>query len=210
MANESDAAVISASPNDPGRFGAVFDRHATVVFRYLVRCVGVDDAEALLGDVFRVAFEKRATYDCERPNARPWLYGIATNLLAHHRRSEARRMGATARLLARRPAGDDKTHEIIDRLDAEELWPHVVDAVAPLPEGERDALLLYVWEELSYDEIARALDVPVGTVRSRLNRAREKLRELRATIQSNPLFSLERRSGSCRLLIRRARATRRC
>ncbi len=182
MANESDAAVIMASLDDPRRFGAVFDRHATVVFRYLVRRVGVDEAEGLLGDVFRIAFEKRATYDRDRPNARPWLYGIATNLLAHHRRTEARRIGATARLLARGQPGDDATDQIVERLDAEELWPHVADAVAALPEGERDALLLYVWEELSYDEIARALDVPVGTVRSRLNRARLNLRELRASI----------------------------
>jgi RNA polymerase sigma factor (sigma-70 family) len=186
MANESDAAVITASLDEPGRFGAIFDRHATVVFRYLVRRVGVDDAEALLGDVFRIAFEKRAGYDGERLNARPWLYGIATNLLAHHRRTEARRIGATARLLARRQPGEDGTDaasdQIVDRLDAAELWPHVADAVAALPEGERDALLLYVWEELSYDEIACALDVPLGTVRSRLNRARENLRELRASI----------------------------
>jgi RNA polymerase sigma-70 factor (ECF subfamily) len=182
MELESDAAVISASLADPSRFGAIFDRHATILFRYLVRRVGVDEGEALLGDVFRVAFEKRAVYDCERPNARPWLYGIATNLLAHHRRTEARRMGATARLLARRPAGDDKSDEIVDRLDAADLWPHVADAVGALPEGERDVLLLFVWEELSYEEIARALDLPVGTVRSRLNRARESLRELRSSI----------------------------
>jgi RNA polymerase sigma factor (sigma-70 family) len=184
--DESDAAVISASLAEPGRFGTIFDRHATILFRYLVRRVGVDEAEGLLGEVFRVAFEKRASYDCERPNARPWLYGIATNLLAHHRRTEARRIGATARLLARRSPGDASTDwssdQIVDRLDAEELWPRVADAVAALPEGERDALLLYVWEELSYDEIALALGVPVGTVRSRLNRARENLRELRATI----------------------------
>src|SRR6185295_11058197 len=100
MGTESDAAVISASLDEPARFGDLFDRHATVVFRYLVRRVGVDHAELLLGDVFRIAFEKRATYDCARPTARPWLYGIATNLLAHHKRSEARRIAATARLLA--------------------------------------------------------------------------------------------------------------
>src|SRR5712691_7903088 len=89
MAPESDAAVIRASLDEPGHFGTLFDRHATVVFRYLVRRVGVDEAEPLLGDVFRIAFEKRATYEGERPNARPWLQGIATNLLAHHRRNEA-------------------------------------------------------------------------------------------------------------------------
>ncbi len=179
MDQESDAAVIGASLAAPARFGELFDRHATIVFRYLVRRVGVDDAELLLGDVFRIAFEKRVTYDRERPNARPWLYGIATNLLAHHRRSQARRIAATARLRAAQGPVDDGTERVVDRLDAAELWPHVAAAVGRLPEGERDVLLLYVWEELSYEEIATALGVPVGTVRSRLNRARETLRELR-------------------------------
>ena len=179
MAPESDAAVIRASLDEPGRFGAIFDRHATVLFRYLVRRAGADEAEAILGDVFRIAFERRHAFQFERVSARPWLYGIATNLLAHHRRSEARRIGATARLLSRRQPSSDPSERIAERLDAEELWPRVADAVARLPEGERDALLLFVWEELGYDEIAAALGVPVGTVRSRLNRARETLRELR-------------------------------
>ena len=67
-----------------------------------------------------------------------------------------------------------------DALDAEELWPRVAEAVAQLPAAERDVLLLYAWEDLGYEEIAAALDIPVGTVRSRLNRARTRLRELRA------------------------------
>jgi RNA polymerase sigma-70 factor (ECF subfamily) len=182
MVGESDAEVIAASLAVPERFGAIFDRHATVVYRYLVRRVGVDDADVLLGDVFRVAFEKRASYDCTRANARPWLYGIATNLLARLRRSEARRLHATARLVARQVAPLDPADDIAATLDAQQLWPHVAEAVANLPEEERDALILYVWEELSYDEIAAALGVPVGTVRSRLNRARGKLRELRTSI----------------------------
>jgi RNA polymerase sigma-70 factor, ECF subfamily len=182
MALETDAALIAASLDAPACFGALFDRHATVVFRYLVRRVGVDDAEGLLGEVFRVAFEKRATYDGERPNARPWLYGIATNLLARHRRSEMRRIRATARLMARQYPSSDPADEVAATVDAMELWPQVADAVAQLPEEERDALLLYVWEELSYQEIAAAMAVPVGTVKSRLNRAREHLRELRASI----------------------------
>jgi RNA polymerase sigma-70 factor (ECF subfamily) len=180
--SDSDADVIAASLAEPAVFGGLFDRHATVLFRYLVRRVGVDDAELLLGDVFRVAFEKRNSYDCARPNARPWLYGIATNLLAHHRRREARRIAATARLLATQRPPDDPSDRIVARLDAADLWPHVAEAVGRLPEGERDVLLLYVWEELSYDEIATALDIRVGTVRSRLNRAREGLRELRTAI----------------------------
>jgi len=180
MEPDSDASVIAGSLDDPSRFGELFDRHATSVFRYLVRRVGVDEADALLGEVFSLAFEKRARYDLERPLARPWLYGIATNLLAHHWRSEARRIRATACLLARRQSGEDATDRLVDALDAEELWPRVADAVAQLPAPERDVLLLYAWEDLGYEEIAAALDIPVGTVRSRLNRARTRLRELRA------------------------------
>jgi len=177
MVGESDAAVINASLDEPWRFGQLFDRHATVVFRYLVRRVGIDAAEGLLGDVFRVGFEKRGTYDCDRPNARPWLYGIATNLIAHHWRSEARRIHATARLLTRHPPSDDPTEHVAARVDAIELWPRVAEALTHLADEERDALLLYAWEELRYDEIAMALGVPIGTVRSRINRARQRLRE---------------------------------
>ncbi len=182
MAFETDADVVAASRTDPACFGVLFDRHATVLFRYLVRRVGADDAEPILGECFRIAFEKRATFDCSRPDARPWLYGIATNLIARHRRSEARRIRATARLLSARDEVADPTDALVSTVDAKELWPHVAEALARLPAGERDALMLYVWEELSYDEIAAALDVPVGTVRSRLNRARVTLRELRPAI----------------------------
>jgi RNA polymerase sigma-70 factor (ECF subfamily) len=179
MGVDSDAVVIAASLTEPARFGALFDRHANTLYRFLVRRVGVDDGEALLGEVFRIAFEKRATYDCDRPDARPWLYGIAANLLARHRRSQARRIRATARLLAAQRTQDDPTESVVDAVDASALWPHVAEAVAALPEEERATLLLYVWEELGYDDIASALGVPVGTVRSRLNRARTRLRELR-------------------------------
>jgi RNA polymerase sigma-70 factor (ECF subfamily) len=175
---ESDAAVISASMTDPERFGVIFDRHATVLFRYLVRRVGADEADALLGELFRVAFEKRTGFDLERPSARPWLYGIATNLLAHHHRSETRRLRATAKVLASRNLPVDSAERVDEVLDASVLWPTVARGVAELPQIERDVVVLYVWEELSYQEIASALGVAVGTIRSRLNRARMRLREL--------------------------------
>jgi RNA polymerase sigma factor (sigma-70 family) len=181
MDAQSDAAVIAASLEAPDRFGVLFDRHGRVLFRYLVRRVGPDEADSLLGEVFRIAFEKRASYDCDRANARPWLYGIATNLLSKHRRNEARRMRATARLRAQRATASDPGDRVAAALDAAAIWPRVADAVTELPEGERDALLLFVWEDLGYEEIAAALDVPVGTVRSRLNRARMRIRELDGT-----------------------------
>jgi RNA polymerase sigma-70 factor (ECF subfamily) len=63
-------------------------------------------------------------------------------------------------------------------LDARVLFPRVADAIEALPDGEREALLLFVWEDLSYQSVAEALELPIGTVRSRLNRARARLREL--------------------------------
>jgi len=173
MDPRSDAEVIACSFTLPASFGELFDRHATTMFRYFVRRVGPDDADALLGELFRIAFEKRAGFDTERAEARPWLYGIASNLLARHRQGEARRLDATARLVNTSITASDLFSEVDARLDASRLWPEVAAAIATLPQGERDALLLFAWERMPYDQIATALDVPVGTVRSRLNRARD-------------------------------------
>jgi RNA polymerase sigma factor (sigma-70 family) len=179
--DETDAVVIAASMLVPARFGEIFDRHATVVHRYLVRRLGPGDADGLLGETFRIAFEKRGVYDSDHASARPWLYGIATNLVAKHRRTEARRIRAVARLAGRRLPGADGTERIDDVLDATDRWRHVSQAITALPEAERDTVVLHVWECLAYDQIAAALNIPVGTVRSRLNRARRRLRELEGT-----------------------------
>jgi RNA polymerase sigma-70 factor (ECF subfamily) len=178
MEARTDAEVIASSISTPAAFGELFDRHATTLFRYFVRRVGPDDADSLLGELFRIAFEKRAGFDTERAEARPWLYGIASNLLARHRQGEARRLDATARLVNASVAAPDLGSEVDARLDASRLWADVAAAIAALPQGERDALLLFAWEGMPYDEISAALEVPVGTVRSRLNRARGRLREL--------------------------------
>ena len=157
----------------------MFDRHAGVVFRFLVRRVGRDIADELLGEVFRIAFERRAAFDTDRPSARPWLYGIATNLVAKHWRGEARRLRATGQLAVER--GADWSDDVIASASNAHAVARDRGPDRHAPRRRRDALLLYAWEELSYEEIALALDVPVGTVRSRLNRARNRLRELSAS-----------------------------
>jgi RNA polymerase sigma-70 factor (ECF subfamily) len=173
-----DASAIKESMSDPAAFAVIFDRHAFSLHRFLARRVEPADADSLLGDVFRIAFERRASFDTSRESARPWLYGIATNLIARHRRSEARRLRAMASLASRRIEGDDDVvgDRAAQRVDAEHEWSTLVDAIDVLPNAERHTLMLYVWEDLSYEDIAVALDVPVGTVRSRLNRARRRLR----------------------------------
>ena len=166
MDPRTDAEVIVCSLTSPSSFGELFNRHATTMFRYFVRRVGPDDADSLLGELFRIAFEKRMRFDTERAEARPWLYGIASNLLARRRQGEARRLDATARLVNTSIAASDVSSEVDARLDASRLWAAVAAAIATLPQGERDALLLFAWEGMPYDQIATALDVPVGTVRS--------------------------------------------
>ncbi|TQS40104.1 RNA polymerase sigma factor [Cryptosporangium phraense] len=154
----------------------LFDRHGSTLLRFLARRVPPAEAEDLLGEVFRIAFERRAAFDPSRGEVRPWLYGIAANLVAKHHRGEARRLRAMARLSPPAPA-DDPADRAVAAADAGALRPRLLDGLEALPEGERQALLLFAWEELTYEEIAFALGIPVGTVRSRLSRARARLSE---------------------------------
>jgi RNA polymerase sigma factor (sigma-70 family) len=176
MGASSDAEVIGRSLGEPEAFGLIYDRHAATLLGFLGRRAGAKVAEGLVGELFRIAFERRKTFDVSRATALPWLYGIGANLLLKHRRSEARRLRASAQMAADRPAVDKRAGAAA--LDARLLFPRVADAIETLPEGEREALLLFAWEDLSYQSVAEALELPVGTVRSRLNRARAHLREL--------------------------------
>jgi RNA polymerase sigma-70 factor, ECF subfamily len=172
----SDAEVIGRSLSEPEAFGLIYDRHAATLLRFLGRRVGAKDAEGLVGELFRIAFERRKTFDPSRASALPWLYGIGSNLLLKHRRGEARRLRASARMAADSEAADRRASA--GALDARLLFPRVADAIEALPDGEREALLLFAWEDLPYQSVADALELPIGTVRSRLNRARARLREL--------------------------------
>src|SRR5262245_915952 len=176
MSAPSDAEVIGRSLGEPEAFGLIYDRHAATVLRFLGRRAGAKVAEGLVGEVFRIAFERRKTFDASRASALPWLYGIGANLLLKYRRAEARRLRASARMAAGREAVDGR--QGAEALDARLLFPRVANAIEALPDDERGALLLFAWEELSYQSVAEALDLPIGTVRSRLNRARAHLREL--------------------------------
>src|SRR5438552_9392877 len=172
----SDAAVIGRSLDEPEAFGLIYDRHAATVLRFLGRRVGAGVAEGLVGELFRIAFERRKTFDSSRVSALPWLYGIGSNFFLKHRRGEARRLRASARMAAGREAADGRASAAA--LEARVLFSRVADAIEALPDGEREALLLFAWEELSYQSVAEALELPIGTVRSRLNCARARLREL--------------------------------
>jgi RNA polymerase sigma-70 factor (ECF subfamily) len=177
MAEPSDADAIAASVDDPSAFDLVFDRHFDVVFRYLRRRVGRHRAEELAAETFAQALASRERFDAAYADARAWLFGIAVNLLRHHYRREERELRAFARSGSDPLASEEPS---LERLDAEASKAVVASALAQLPAIEREALLLYAWAELGYGEIAQALGIPVGTVRSRLSRARGRLRELLA------------------------------
>jgi RNA polymerase sigma factor (sigma-70 family) len=171
-----DAAVIEASRAEPDRFASLFDRHAPYIHRYLARRVGRQAADDLVAETFLVAFGKRARYDPRHHDARPWLYGIATNLIAQHRREETRqfRLRQTA---GPAPVHHDEAERAVVNVTAQSVRAPLAKALAGLARSDRDVLLLIAWEQLSYEETARALGIPVGTVRSRLHRARTKIRQ---------------------------------
>jgi RNA polymerase sigma factor (sigma-70 family) len=171
----TDAELIARSVDDPTEFAPLFDRHATTVHRYLGRRVG-DLADDLLSETFLIAFRRRAAYRADHVEVRPWLLGIATNVVRGHVRTEQRRYRALARAAGRPLEHGDDPADAIGRLDAEALRGPLAAALAGLKPRDRDALLLLAWADLGYDEIAAVLDVPVGTVRSRLHRARRQTR----------------------------------
>jgi RNA polymerase sigma-70 factor (ECF subfamily) len=168
----SDESLIVASAQRPDRFAVVFDRHFAAIHRYLARRAGREIADDLASQCFTIAFERRATFNAGAGSARPWLYGIATNLLRDHWRAEQRSAVAIIRL------GNDRAGAVhADPADRDAADPALARALNSLESAQLDVLLLYAWAELSYDEIALALDVQVGTVRSRLSRARARVRE---------------------------------
>ncbi|WP_328464139.1 RNA polymerase sigma factor [Actinoplanes sp. NBC_00393] len=169
-------------------FAALFDRHAPYIHRYLARRLGDQQADDLVAETFLTAFRRRATFRPEQRDARPWLYGIATHLVAQHRRDEVRRL----RLHQAVPPEPDTTchaDQVAAHVTATALRDTLTSALADLTDGDRDVFLLIVQEELTYEQVAAALDIPIGTVRSRLHRARTTLRA--ALGGRNPLTSTD-------------------
>jgi RNA polymerase sigma-70 factor (ECF subfamily) len=176
---------LARSLNEPKAFTPIFDRHFEAVHRYLHRRAGREAADELAAETFAIAFERRTS--CRGTgSALPWLYGIATNLLRRRWRAERRQLRAYARSGVDRWVGYED--EAASRVDDAARGARLAGALATMRSPERDALLLYALAGLSYGEIAIALDVPVGTVRTWLHRAREAARrELVAETDALPL-----------------------
>ncbi|MBO1333366.1 RNA polymerase sigma factor [Streptomyces sp. VRA16 Mangrove soil] len=172
-----DAGAIERSRDEPEQFAALFDRYADAVHHYAARRLGPEAAEDVMAETFTTAFRQRHRYDLSRPDARPWLFGIATNLVGRHRRAEARRFKALSRVPEPVEHEEPVADLAVSRAGARGLRRELAAALAALPRRQRDVVLLVAWTDLSYEEAAEALGIPVGTVRSRLSRARSTLRE---------------------------------
>jgi RNA polymerase sigma factor (sigma-70 family) len=170
-----DGEVIGRSRSEPELFALLFRRHATGIGRYAARRLGPGPAEDIVAETFLVAFRQRERYDPARCDARPWLFGIAGNLIRRHYRDEVRQLRALARTGVD-PVAESFTDRADARLAAGAASRAVAAAIADLDPDQRDVLLLITWGELTYDQAAEALGVPEGTVRSRMNRARTRLR----------------------------------
>jgi RNA polymerase sigma factor (sigma-70 family) len=157
-------------------FTDAFGECAPRILRYLSRQVSSAEAEDLLGETFCIAWQRRHRY---RPDDGPlvgWLFGIAVNLLSRHKRSFLRRFAAHARFAVQSSPDGDCADLVAARVDATSAVAGLGDALAALHQRDRDVLLLSSWGQLDHAEIAIALDIPIGTVRSRLHRARCQLR----------------------------------
>ena len=158
-------------------FPALFEAHYDEIARYLARrLVEPSIAEDIAQTTFVEAYDRRATYDQRKGSPRAWLYGIAIHLMLRHFRSEQRRLQAYGRAASRVATMGDGDDEICHRLDAQASVGVMARALASLSQGDYEVLTLWCWAELSYEEIATALGIRKGTVRSRLNRARYKVR----------------------------------
>ena len=172
---DSDTDLIGRSVEEPKAFEVIFDRHYAAIRRYVARRLSPACADDVAAEAFCVAFDRRAQFVERRPECPvvAWLYGIATNLVRRRRRDERRQLRAYARAGAEQVALEPPA-DLAGRVDAQRAAPAVARALAALSADERDVLLLYALADLDYQGIADALQIPIGTVRSRLARARTR------------------------------------
>jgi RNA polymerase sigma factor (sigma-70 family) len=192
MPTRDDELWRKAQAGDADAFGVLFDRHADAVFRYCFRRTG---DWALAEDLTSVVFLETWRRGLRRPfqgeSARPWFYGVATNVLRNQQRTLRRHRSALARIPPLRPESDF-ADDLPRRVDAQRDARALLQQVRGLPRGEQDVLALCVWEGLTSSETAAALDVPETTVRTRLARARSRLRGDLAT-KYTPRERMQRR-----------------
>lgn len=169
---------IRVRAGDPDAFRELFTGYARPVYNHAFRLTGSwSTAEDVVSLTFLEAWRLRERLHESDESLRPWLLGIATNVARNVRRAARRHDGALARLPRAAPT-PDFADEVSARIDDRDRLAQVTTALAALRANEREVLALCVWAGLDYAETAAALGVRIGTVRSRLSRARAKLARL--------------------------------
>ena len=190
MAENDEVLWSKCVSGDPDAFGVLFDRHADAVFRYcLSRCGSWHDAEELVSITFLEAWRQRGRFKPERDTVLPWLLGVATNANRNMSRTSRRH----AEFVARLPFSDprhgenvaDHAEAIAMRLDAERAVRELLDTTAGLNDGERDVAILCLMNGVGQEEAAKTLGIRLGTVKSRLHRARAKLSKVSKAARSD-------------------------
>lgn len=179
---ETDDDLLARSVDEPEAFEPLVTRLSAALHGYFARRAP-QAADDLPAEVWLHAYLSRDRYDASRGAARTWLFGIARNVLAAHwRRGRAQERGVPA------CGGSFDPWQAVDqRLDAAAVAPLLREALKDMPDGERELLLLVAWEQLSPAEAAAVVGIPTGTTRSRLHRARGRLR---AALGSRNLLAL--------------------
>lgn len=172
---QSDAEVVRRSLSDPEAFGEIFNRHYDSVFKFVARRHGADRAADTTSEVFLAAFRIRKRFDSRGTSCRPWLYGIASNVIGDAIRKQRRDKRVYIAVSQARQVQVQDDVSVENRVTAELLGDVLNIGLGSLVKRDRDVILLKALDDLSYNEIAEALSIPVGTVRSRLNRARKQL-----------------------------------
>ena len=176
----TDSEIIHRSRDTPAAFGELFDRHARSLRRYAASRAGNAVADDVMSETFLIAFERRDRFDHSWDDAGPWLFGIATNVLRQHHRAESLRLKTIAR--SGHEVADDAFVAVASRVDARLAIRKIAAILKSMSTVNRDSLLLWAWADLTYEQIAHATAVPIGTVRSRINRARSVLRHASKSI----------------------------
>jgi RNA polymerase sigma-70 factor (ECF subfamily) len=173
----------------------LWDEHAQRIYRYCFRRTADRElAEDLTSIVFLEAWRRRGKVELSTEAELPWLYGIAANVVRNQWRKQRRYRAALARLPRQRDEADP-AQDVVDHLADQEKAGRLVERLRSLPRIEQDVLTLCTWEELTPKEVAAALGVPETTVRTRLHRARKRLRAPDEANESSPPAVLSRVEG---------------
>jgi RNA polymerase sigma factor (sigma-70 family) len=180
-----DELVDRLRAGDPEALGTLFDEHADRIYNFCFRrtaswALAEDAMSAVFLEVWRIR-DRATTHDGA---VLPWLYGVATNVCRNTARTQRRQHALQARL-PRAADHADHADEVADRVDDEHRMARLLAALRQLSPRDQQVLTLVVWDGLTYEQAAAALDVPVGTVRSRLSRSRQRLTELLAQTDSH-------------------------